>query len=73
MLIPSADSDERELQLYDPRRDSSALKAHPEQFEVLRGNYPLRREIWDFGKISIKPHKTIFKIQLNNESISFFG
>ena len=49
-LIPSADSDERELQLYDPRRDSSALKAHPEQFEVLRGNYPLRREIWDFGK-----------------------
>lgn len=32
------------LQLYDPRRDSEALKAHPEQFEWLRGHYPLRRE-----------------------------
>lgn len=32
------------LQLYDPRRDSQALKAHPEQFEWLRGHYPLRRE-----------------------------
>lgn len=33
------------LQLYDPTRDSNALKAHPEQFEQLRGNYPLRREV----------------------------
>lgn len=32
------------LRLYDPTRDSMALKAHPEQFETLRGNYPLRRE-----------------------------
>lgn len=32
------------LRLYDPRRDSEALKRHPEQFEQLRGNYPLRRE-----------------------------
>lgn len=32
------------LAIYDPRRDSEALKAHPECFEQLRGNYPLRRE-----------------------------
>lgn len=32
------------LRLYDPLRDSTALKHHPEQFEALRGNYPLRRE-----------------------------
>ena len=37
----SADSP---LRLYNPRRDSDALKAHPEQFEYLRGHYPLRRE-----------------------------
>lgn len=32
------------LQMYDPRQDSNALKAHPELFEKLRGDYPLRRE-----------------------------
>lgn len=32
------------LALYDPRRDSDALRARPEDFERLRGNYPLRRE-----------------------------
>ncbi len=32
------------LRLYDPRVDSQRLKAHPEHFEWLRGNYPLRRE-----------------------------
>ncbi len=32
------------LRLYDPRRDSLALKAAPAQFESLRGHYPLRRE-----------------------------
>lgn len=32
------------LSLYNPQRDSRALKQHPEQFEYLRGNYPLRRE-----------------------------
>ena len=32
------------LQLYNPLDDSQKLKAHPEQFEWLRGNYPLRRE-----------------------------
>ena len=32
------------LQIYDPRQDSNALKTHPELFEKLRGDYPLRRE-----------------------------
>ncbi|MDO4163127.1 MAG: 4-phosphoerythronate dehydrogenase PdxB [Bacteroides sp.] len=32
------------LQMYDPRHDSDALKQHPEHFEQLRGDYPLRRE-----------------------------
>ena len=32
------------LLLYDPRHDSNALKSHPNQFEHLRENYPLRRE-----------------------------
>jgi erythronate-4-phosphate dehydrogenase len=36
--------DDRKLWLYDPRRDSDALKAAPEKFEWLRGHYPLRRE-----------------------------
>lgn len=39
-----ADPVEKELQLYDPRQDSMRLKAEPEKFEWLRGNYPLRRE-----------------------------
>lgn len=32
------------LRMYDPRRDSEALKACPELFEKLRGDYPPRRE-----------------------------
>lgn len=32
------------LRLYDPRADSMRLKAAPQLFESLRGNYPLRRE-----------------------------
>ena len=44
MLALSDDENTRILQLYDPRRDCAALRAHPEQFEQLRGNYPLRRE-----------------------------
>lgn len=36
------------LQMYDPRRDSNALKQHPELFEKLRGDYPLRREALAF-------------------------
>lgn len=32
------------LQMYDPRIDRDRLLAHPELFEKLRGDYPLRRE-----------------------------
>lgn len=32
------------LALYDPAEDTRRLKAHPEEVENLRGNYPLRRE-----------------------------
>ena len=44
----SATDDEttRALKLYNPLEDSQRLKAHPEQFESLRGHYPLRREQW---------------------------
>lgn len=43
--VISADSmDIALLKTYDPRKDSQALKQHPESFEKLRGNYPLRRE-----------------------------
>lgn len=43
-LIVARDQTDAYLQMYDPRRDCLALRAHPEQFEQLRGNYPLRRE-----------------------------
>jgi erythronate-4-phosphate dehydrogenase len=42
--IFAASYDDALLQIYDPRRDSVSLKTHPEKFEYLRGNYPLRRE-----------------------------
>lgn len=32
------------LEMYNPQRDSNALKTYPEMFEQLRGDYPLRRE-----------------------------
>lgn len=40
------DNDEniRPLQKYNPHRDCDALRAHPERFEQLRGDYPIRRE-----------------------------
>lgn len=34
------------LRLYDPCVDSCRLKQNPNQFEWLRGHYPLRRERW---------------------------
>ena len=43
--IPQAASRaEALLHIYSPHTDSNALKLHPEDFELLRGNYPLRRE-----------------------------
>lgn len=46
MPHPPFDSNEdiRRLQIYDPRRDCAELRNHPELFEQLRGDYPLRRE-----------------------------
>lgn len=35
------------LELYNPMRDSEALKNNPTRFEELRNNYPLRREYFD--------------------------
>lgn len=32
------------LKMYNPQKDSQALKQHPGKFEEFRGNYPLRRE-----------------------------
>lgn len=48
-VIPSPGLSEKELSLalYNPHYDSKRLKSHPEQFEELRGNYPLRRETVD--------------------------
>ena len=40
----SKDFEERCLQLYNPLVDSKKLKLHPDTFEELRGNYPIRRE-----------------------------
>lgn len=34
----------RILQQYNPHRDCEILRAHPERFEQLRGDYPLRKE-----------------------------
>lgn len=43
-VITASAQAEAYLQMYDPRKDSEALKMHPELFEQLRGDYPLRRE-----------------------------
>ena len=40
------------LKMYDPRKDCEALRAHPELFEKLRGDYPLRREKTAFSVIT---------------------
>ena len=42
--IQVATKEEALLNIYNPLRDSLALKEHPELFEQLRGDYPLRRE-----------------------------
>ncbi|WP_455672368.1 4-phosphoerythronate dehydrogenase PdxB [Phocaeicola sp.] len=42
----SSNAEEAYLQVYDPRRDCKSLREHPEEFEHLRGNYPLRREFF---------------------------
>ncbi len=42
--VYSTNPEEAFLQAYNPLRDSERLKQHPENFESLRENYPLRRE-----------------------------
>ncbi len=44
-FVPAGNDDDLRLQLYNPLDDSARLKASPEDFEELRGNYPLRREM----------------------------
>ena len=43
-LIEAKDHEEALLKMYNPIEDSNRLKSHPELFETLRGDYPLRRE-----------------------------
>ena len=45
-FIACDNEDELNLRLYNPLEDSARLKAAPESFEELRGNYPLRRETY---------------------------
>lgn len=43
-IIWSGPEEEILLRIYNPENDSRRLKDNPEQFEWLRGNYPVRRE-----------------------------
>lgn len=43
-LISTTSYEKASIMIYDPRKDSEALKSHPKLFEQLRGDYPLRRE-----------------------------
>ena len=43
-IICASNLAEALLQIYNPHTDSQALKARPEFFEQLRGNYPIRHE-----------------------------
>lgn len=44
--IYSENPEEAYLEVYNPEEDSARLKENPEKFEWLRGNYPLRRELF---------------------------
>lgn len=46
--FPFTSVQEALLHTYDPRGDSARLRAAPEQFEELRGSYPVRREFQAF-------------------------
>ena len=43
-IIHAPNREEALLKMYNPTEDSGRLKNQPEQFEQLRGDYPLRRE-----------------------------
>ena len=51
-IIIASTPTEAYLKMYDPRKDCEALRAHPELFEKLRGDYPLRREKTAFSVIT---------------------
>ena len=48
-LLKGCSRAEALLSIYNPHTDSAALKATPDQFEYLRGHYPLRREEQAYG------------------------
>lgn len=51
-IIIASTPTEAYLKMYDPRKDCEALRAHPELFEKLREDYPLRREKTAFSVIT---------------------
>ena len=51
-IIIASTPTEAYLKMYDPRKDCETLRAHPELFEKLRGDYPLRREKTAFSVIT---------------------
>ncbi|WP_291528816.1 DUF3410 domain-containing protein [Bacteroides sp. UBA939] len=56
-IVTASTQAEAYLQMYDPRKDCDALRAQPELFEKLRGNYPLRREKEAY-QIQLRPSAT---------------
>ncbi len=57
------------LHTYPIDRDDKALREHPERFEELRGNYPVRREFHNYS-VKSDPHneillKTLEKLKFN--------
>lgn len=55
LIIQASSMEEALLKIYSPIHDSTQLKAHPEQFESFRENYPLRREPETFEIILNNP------------------
>ena len=55
-------------QSYDITADDSRLREHPEAFESLRGNYPLRREPQAYSVRLFQGYKEIEEI---NEALGF--
>ncbi len=60
-LIVARDQTDACLQMYDPRRDCLALRTHPELFEKLRGDYPLRREQGAYRVTTVPVFKTTYE------------
>lgn len=54
-MIRATSQEEAFLEIYNPVNDSNRLKEHPELFENLRGDYPLRREEKAYQIVLSKP------------------